>query len=352
MAPDHPSDAPGSSRDVLPTASPDPEPMTASPRENRTLSPAVRGPKGRFLNPDGGVAGQSLRNVFRMMRERGGLPWPAHVIDPPQPPPPERVPEGHAAFTFIGHSTFLIRLADGTTILTDPIFSDRCSPVRWAGPKRVRPPAIALEALPRIDVVLVSHGHYDHLDIPSLKALHARWRPALLTGLGHSELLARHGMPNAVELDWGGQALLPGGHRATYLPMRHFSARGIHDRSKALWGGFAVEGASGGRLAFLGDTAAGGHLEVIGRAFGGFGVALVPIGAYEPFWFMQAVHMTPEQALEAQLQLRAQTAIAMHFGTFKLTQEAIDEPGRRLLASVGTQDFRLPGFGESHILPI
>jgi L-ascorbate metabolism protein UlaG (beta-lactamase superfamily) len=316
------------------------------------LGPAVRDAKGRFLNPDGGPAGQSLRNVFRMLRERGGVPWPASIIDPPQLPPPERVPARHAGFTFIGHSTFLIRLDDGTTILTDPIFSERCSPVRWAGPKRVRPPAIALDALPRIDAVLVSHGHYDHLDIPSLRALHARWRPVVLTGLGHGALLARSGISGAVELDWGGQALLPGGHRATYLPMRHFSARGVHDRSKALWGGFAVEPASGGQLAFLGDTAAGGHLEVIGRAFGGFGAALIPIGAYEPFWFMQAVHMTPEQALEAQLQLRAKTALAMHFGTFKLTQEAIDEPELRLCAARGEQDFRIPGFGRSVVVEL
>ncbi|WP_424811678.1 MBL fold metallo-hydrolase [Roseococcus sp. YIM B11640] len=316
------------------------------------LPPSQRDAKGRYRNPDGGVAGQSLRNVWRMMRERGGTPWPASLTDPPQPPPPDEVPHGHAAFTFVGHSTFLIRLDDGTTILTDPIFSERCSPVTWAGPKRVRPPALALDALPRIDAVLVSHGHYDHLDIPSLRALHARFRPAIFTGLGHAALMARHGIPGATELDWGGEALLPGGHRATYLPMRHFSARGIHDRSKALWGGFAVEPATGGRLAFLGDTAAGGHLDVIGRAFGGFGAALIPIGAYEPVWFMQAVHMTPEQALEAQLQLRARTAIAMHFGTFKLTQEAIDEPVRRLEAGRNGQDFRVPLFGGTQVVPL
>ncbi|MDB5413954.1 MAG: fold metallo-hydrolase [Rubritepida sp.] len=316
------------------------------------IQPAHRDADGRFRNPDGSPAGQTLRNAFRMMREGGGTAWPKSVVDPPQPKPPTTVPPGQAAFTFIGHASFLIRLDDGTTLLTDPIFSERCSPFSWIGPKRVRPPAIALDALPRIDAVLLSHGHYDHLDLPSLRALHARWGMPILTGLGHAELLARHGIPAATELNWGDAALLPGGHRATYLPMRHFSARGIRDRSKALWGGFAVEAVSGGSFAFLGDTAAGGHLDVIGRAFGGFGAALIPIGAYEPFWFMQEVHMTPEQALEAQLQLRVNTAVAMHFGTFKLTQEPIGEPVERLLAARGQQDFRVPAFGESFVLKL
>lgn len=317
-----------------------------------SIGPARRGPDGRFRNPDGGAAGQKLIHVARMLLEGKGTTWPAAVIDPAQPPPPRDIPPGHAGFTFIGHATFLIRLDDGTTILTDPIFSERCSPVSWYGPRRVRPPATALDALPRIDAVLISHGHYDHLDLPSLRALHARWQPHIVTGLGHAELLAKSGIPGAVELNWGEAATLPSGHRATYLPMRHFSARGIRDRARSLWGGFAVEAASGGRFIFVGDTAAGGHLDVIGAAFGGFGAALIPIGAYEPHWFMQAVHMTPEQALEAQGQLRARTAIGMHFGTFKLTQEAIDEPILRLLAARGGQDFRVPGFGESFLLPL
>ena len=317
-----------------------------------SLHPALRGADGRFRNPDGGPAGQSLLNVARMLLQGRGAPWPAAIIDPPAQLPPRHVPPGHAAFTFIGHATFLIRLEDGTTILTDPIFSARCSPVSWYGPKRVRPPALGLDALPQIDAVLVSHGHYDHLDLPSLRALHARWRPRIITGLGHAALLAKNGVPGAMELNWGESATLPGGHRATYVPMRHFSARGIRDRARALWGGFAVEAVSGGRFVFVGDTAAGGHLDVIGAHFGGFGAALIPIGAYEPTWFMQLVHMTPSQALEAQGQLRARTAIGMHFGTFKLTQEAIDEPALALAAARGAQDFRVPAFGETIMLEL
>lgn len=316
------------------------------------VAPAGRDADGRFLNPDGSPAGQKLSQVWRMMRQGRGTPWPKRVADPPQPPPPDRVPPGQAAFTFIGHSSFRVLLDDGTVLLTDPIFSARCSPLSWFGPKRVRPPALALEALSRVDAVLVSHSHYDHLDLPSLRALHARFKPRVVTGLGNAAWLARQGIPGALELDWGGGATLPGAHRATYLPMHHFAARGIRDRARTLWGGFAVETAGGGRFLFTGDTAAGPHLEAIGRAHGPFGAGLIPIGAYEPEWFMQAVHVTPEQALAAQRSLRVRTAIAMHFGTFKLTREGIDEPARRLRAARDGQDFRIPAFGETLVLPL
>ncbi|MEI8146269.1 MAG: MBL fold metallo-hydrolase [Alphaproteobacteria bacterium] len=285
----------------------------------------------------------------------GGDPkstWPASwPLDQMAKPPARVTGAGELKVTSIGHASMLVQTR-GLNILLDPVYAERMSPVSFAGPKRVNPPGIAKEDLPKIDVVLVSHGHYDHMDLPSLRAIHARFQPRLLTGLGHGEFLARAGIPGAVELNWGEAAPLPGGHRATYVPMRHFSARGIRDRARSLWGGFAVEAAAGGRFLFVGDTAAGGHLDVIGRSFGGFGVGLIPIGAYEPTWFMQAVHMTPEQAVEAQAQLRARTALGMHFGTFKLTQEAIDEPARRLHAARGAQDFRVPGVGESFLLEI
>jgi hypothetical protein len=183
--------------------------MAGTRQGQHVVGPARRDAAGRFLNPDGSAAGQPLRQVWKMLREGGGTPWPAQVADPPQPPPPDAVPPGHAAFTFIGHSSFRVLLEDGIVLLTDPIFSERCSPLSFAGPKRVRPPALALDALTRVDAVLVSHAHYDHLDLPSLRALHARFAPRIVTGLGNAAWLARQGIPGAVELDWGETATLP-----------------------------------------------------------------------------------------------------------------------------------------------
>lgn len=266
------------------------------------------------------------------------------------------MPEGHVAITFVGHATFLIRFAGGPVLLTDPIWSERCSPSRLVGPRRVRAPGLDFEALPRIDAVLLSHNHYDHMDLPTLRRLVARDRPAMVTGLGNAAYLARKGIAGARELDWWGRAPLPGGLEATFLPARHFSARGLTDRARTLWGGFAVA-SPGGRLLFLGDTAFGTHLAEIGQRLGPSGVALIPIGAYAPGWFMERVHMTPEQALEAARLVGARASLAMHFGTFKLTHERIEEPVERLHAARAaaglTPDvFRVPGFGETIVLPL
>ncbi len=313
--------------------------------------------RGRFLNPDGSPPGQPLLRVWKMLREGKGTPWPAQVIDPPFPPPPDTVPAGHAAITFLGHASFLIRLADGNTLLTDPIFSERCSPVPFLGPKRVRAPGIALADLPRIDTVLLSHGHYDHLDLPSLRALHAAHRPRIVTGLRQDHFLRGNRVPGAIGLNWWEHTDLPGGHRATYLPAKHFSARGIHDRGRALWGGFALQTADGGRLCFLGDTGWGGHLAQIGAHAGPFGAALIPIGAYEPRWFMKEVHMDPTEAVAALSAIGARTGVAMHHGTFKLTQEAIDAPLEalavaRAAAGVPASRFLTPGCGETVVLDL
>ncbi|MBP0443932.1 MBL fold metallo-hydrolase [Roseomonas sp. SSH11] len=286
-----------------------------------------------------------------MMREGRGSSWPRQVTDAPEPPP-AAPPPGHAAITFIGHATFLIRIAGGPTLLTDPIWSDRCSPFAFAGPRRARSPGLALEALPPIDAVLLSHNHYDHMDVRTLRLLDP---PRIITGLGNAPILARNGIGRAEELDWWDEVRI-GSAAITYLPARHFSARGIRDRGWALWGGFAIR-TPGGSLFFAGDTAYGGHLARIGAEAGPFAIGLIPIGAYEPNWFMRTVHMNPGEALRARAESRTATAIAMHFGTFKLTQEAIDEPPRLLeaardAAGLPPEAFIVPRFGQTLTLPL
>ena len=329
-------------------------PLQGTPQEVPRGAPqgAVR-VKGRFLNPDGTRPGQTRRALWRLSREPAGPPWPEWVEDPPQPPPAEP-PLGHVAITFIGHSSFLLRFAGGPTLLTDPVWSRRCSPFSFAGPKRVRAPAIPLERLPPIDAVLLSHNHYDHMDLPTLRRLHP---VPVITGLGNGAYLGRKGMPGAVELDWWQEAPLPDGATATYLPMKHFSARTPFDGGRMLWGGFAVRTREGRRLIFCGDTAHGPHLAEIGARLGPFAVGLVPIGAFVPRWFMHVVHMDPAEAVQARADLWIGTAVAMHFGTFRLTREAFDAPVRgmeaaRAAAGLPETAFRVPAFGETLLLPL
>ncbi|MFB9971813.1 MBL fold metallo-hydrolase [Pseudoroseomonas cervicalis] len=199
-----------------------------APRLRQPALTPVRGAQKRgrvFLNPDGSLPGHRLGAVWRMLREGGGTPWPDWIENPVYPPPPE-APPGQAVVTFLGHASFLIRLPGGPTLLTDPIWSDRCSPLRFAGPKRVRAPGMGFDALPPIDAVLLSHNHYDHCDIPTLKRLQRRFAPRIITGLGNAKLLAKHGMEDVLELDWWQPAPLPGGAWAHYVPARHATARG------------------------------------------------------------------------------------------------------------------------------
>lgn len=311
----------------------------------------------RFFNP-GASQARGLGAVLRWQLKRHKARWPARLPNLIYPPPGDTVAPGQVSLTFIGHSTFLIRLAGPhgvTTILTDPIFSERCFPVQWMGPRRVRAPGLALEALPPIDAVLVSHNHYDHMDLPSLRALHRRFRPLLLTTLGNARPLRDAGVPGATELDWW-DAAPAGPVRVTATPARHFAARGPHDRNRTLWAGFMLE-AAGGRLLFAGDSGAGPHWAAIRDRLGPPGVALLPIGAYLPREVMQPVHMDPTEAVQARADLGAHRAVGMHFGTFQLTDEAIDAPLRALQqacarARLPPGAFDVLGFGETRILPL
>ena len=274
----------------------------------------------RFFNPTG-ANGQSLWAIPRLLREKRA-PWPAHVpVHPRRPPPPEH--SSDLVVTFVGHSTFLLQSGAGN-VLTDPVYSRRASPVRFAGPRRVRRPGVRFNDLPEIAVVLLSHNHYDHCDLRTLRSLDRRFHPLVVTPLGNGRLLRSAGVRRVEELDWwrdSDAAPLP----ITLTPAQHFSARGPFDRNRSLWGGFVIA-AAGRRIFFAGDSGYGPHFREIRDRSAPIDLALLPIGAYEPRWFMKDVHMNPAEAVQAHLDLDTRQSIGMHFGTFQLTTEAITDP--------------------------
>ena len=288
----------------------------------------------RFFNP-GIDTDRSLLEVLRWRRTSIRTPWPKRIADPPPTPPPATVQPGQMAFTYIGQATFLIRTPD-LVILTDPIFSQRASPLAFAGPERVRPPGLSLDQLPPIDLVLLSHNHYDHMDLPSLRVLLSRFNPRIVTGLGNGTYLARKGVAAAVELDWWQADRPRQGVTVTYVPAQHWSSRTLFDRRLMLWGGFVIKTAAS-RIYFAGDTGYFDGFSAIRTRCGEPDVALLPIGAYEPRWFMKAQHMNPGEAVQAHRDLGAGRSLAMHWGTFQLTDEGIDVPVQALELAKATE---------------
>ena len=255
---------------------------------------------------------------------------------------PAFAPEGQEglAVTWFGHSTALLQL-DGVNLLTDPVWSERASPVRFAGPRRLVPPPVPLDALPKLDAVLLSHNHYDHLDRETVTAL-ARRHPATpwIAPLGLAPLLRSFGVREVRELDWW-EATELGGYEVAATPAQHFSARGPLDRNQSLWCGFAVR-SKRWRAWFAGDTGYHPEFRAIGERLGPFDLALIPIGAYDPRWFMRPVHLDAEEAVQVALDLAAAhpshpgtAVVPIHWGTFKLTDEPMDEPPRRALEAWG-----------------
>lgn len=303
----------------------------------------------RFHNHQSGWQTEASFLQWQMNREPGR--WREWVDAAPGPPPPARVGDGGLRVTFVNHATTLIQM-DGMNILTDPIWSDRCSPVSFAGPKRHRPPGIRFEELPKIDVVLVSHNHYDHLDLPTLRMLQKEHDPIIITPLGNGALMARGGVKGARELDWSSTAD-PGGVRITAVPAQHFSARGISDRNRNLWGGFVISGASG-NVYFAGDTGWGKHFAEVVERFGPMRLAILPIGAYLPRWFMKPAHISPAEAVDAHDALKASTSMAIHFGTFNLGDDGETQPVddlREAIAAKGNPRFWVLEFGEGRDVP-
>ncbi|HMV76454.1 MAG TPA: MBL fold metallo-hydrolase [Leptospiraceae bacterium] len=227
--------------------------------------------------------------------------------------------------TWVGHATVLIQI-DGKNILTDPIWSERCSPVGFAGPKRYTAPGIDIDRLPKIDAVVISHNHYDHMDIPTLKVLDKKFSPVIYAGLRNREFLKSEGLKNPVELDWW-QSDESAGIKITFTPTQHFSGRGVLDHGETLWGSYVIEGKTK-KAYFAGDTAYFSGFAEIGNKFPKIDLAILPIGAYEPRWFMKPVHMNPEESVKTFLDLKADNMLPMHYQTFVLTDEPLDEPLR------------------------
>jgi N-acyl-phosphatidylethanolamine-hydrolysing phospholipase D len=332
--------------------------------------------RGGFQNVHTEFTPKGLAEVLRWRwnATRQGLP------PPPLAPIPAVAPEldflhcnAQAAHrmqpsvTWIGHATVMAQLG-GLTLLTDPIFSERASPLARIGPKRHQPPGIATHQLPHVDLVLASHNHYDHLDEASVDALNrqAGGPPLFVVPLGLKPWLADRGVRNAVELDWWQDHRVPGPAgevQVTLVPAQHWSARGLTDRLTTLWGGFAVL-APDCHLFYAGDTGYSRDFSDMRQHFahrqrledgGGFDIALLPIGAYEPRWFMAIQHVNAEEAVKIHRDLGAKKSLGVHWGTFELTDEPLDEPPRALaeqrrVQGLADDDFFVMAIGETRRL--
>lgn len=259
---------------------------------------------------------------------------------------------GRFSATWIGHATVLLQM-DGKNILTDPIWSERCSPVSFAGPKRYTNPGISLEELPRIDLVVISHNHYDHMDIPTLVSLNQKFKPLFVVGLKNKAFLINAGLERVVEMDWWETQKLDS-LEITFTPTQHTSARGLFDRDRTLWGSYILRGKEN-TVYFAGDTGYFPEFKMIGDKYPGIDYAILPIGAYEPRWFMKPVHMNPEDSIQAFQDLGAKFFIPIHYHTFVLTDEGIDEPIQKIKnlflgVSIPNKYLLLLKIGESHFV--
>ena len=315
---------------------------------SRARNPYYAGPRSdhfdgkRFFVP-GVSTDRGLLDLARWQVGGGREPWPPAYPSPFQDRPPERSDDLRVAL--VGHATLLIQVA-GLNILTDPVWSKRVSPFRRVGPRRVNAPGIAFDDLPPIDAVLVTHNHYDHLDDETISRLWARHRPRVVAPLGNDTVIRGYDAEVRVGvLDWSDAVDLGAGVTATLVPAHHWSARGINDRRMALWGGYVLATPSGA-VYLAGDTGYGdGSLfRDIRARYGAPRLAVLPIGAYEPRWFMKAQHMNPADAVMAFGDLAAESAVGIHWGTFHLTNEAIDQPMIDLAAASAEAGIAAPRF--------
>ena len=289
-----------------------------------------------FFDPDGSPP-RSLWEVLRWQfgGNRQRQVWPERAPSGHADTPPPQVNGGKVRLSYVGHVSWLIQTA-GLNILIDPVWSERASPVSFAGPKRVNDPGIAFDKLPAIDAVLVSHGHYDHLDIATLSKLAAKFSPRVITPLGNDvTMTSSDSAIRAEAFDWNERVEIGNGVAVTLVATRHWTARGLFDRNKALWASFVLE-TPAGKIYVVCDSGygTGTHFRRVRDAHGPLRAAILPIGAYEPRWFMRDQHMNPQDAVMALADCGAEMALAHHHGTFQLTDEAIDAPVNDLAAAL------------------
>jgi L-ascorbate metabolism protein UlaG (beta-lactamase superfamily) len=304
-----------------------------------------------FFDPHG-TPPKGIVDMLRWWSGPAKTQWPAWAPSPFADRPPARVAGSAWRISYVGHASLLIQTA-GLNLLIDPVWSERASPFSFAGPKRVNDPGVAFDALPAIDAVLVSHNHYDHLDVATLARLAAAHRPRVVTPLGNDTVMRAHDAGIAAEAhDWHDRVVVGAGVAVTLVPVRHWSARGLFDRNRALWAGFAIE-TPAGRIFHVADSGygEGRHFRVARERYGPFRLAVLPVGAYEPRWFMGPQHMNPAEAVKAFADSGAELALGHHYGTFQLTDEGIDAPvaaltAARAAAGLAPERFRLLRPGE------
>ncbi|TGK35784.1 MBL fold metallo-hydrolase [Leptospira andrefontaineae] len=295
----------------------------------------------RFYNPTQ-VEENGIWRILKLLATIDLEEWPKKVQNEQTNPIKTPLYKDQIAITFINHATVLIQTRE-INILTDPVWSERISPVSWAGTKRVREPGIQMADLPRIDLVVISHNHYDHLDLETLKNLNRKFSPKFLVPLGDKGLLQSEGISNTEEMDWWETIKIEKKAEVTFAPTQHLSARGIFDWNRSLWGSYMIK-IGNRRVYFGGDAAYSSHYKAIKRRLGEPDISLLPIGAYEPRWFMRLVHMNPSDAIQAHKDLSSKLSIGIHFGTFQQTEETINAPVEELKKELLNAGLNLSNF--------
>jgi len=291
---------------------------------------------------------KTLMDLLRWRFNRDPDDWQFRPLPHGQSVPVHRVSGSRLAITMVNHATMLLQTA-GLNILTDPIWSERASPFAWFGPRRFSPPGVAFDELPPIHAVVISHNHFDHMDIPTLQRLAAEHRPVFIVPLGNGHYLQDAGISTVVELDWWEYLELGPQLKVNAVPSQHWSRRQLFDLNRALWAGYVFE-STWGTIYFAGDTGMADHFAQIRQRHGDIDLALLPVGSYMPRWFMQDQHVDPAELVQAHRLLGAHKSLAIHYGTFQLADDGQDQPVSELLRAMAESqpepDIQIPFNGD------